>query len=45
MSDLLRSMGLAGGILLAVVVFIVIITMAMVKRGEASMHNMDKHHH
>jgi hypothetical protein len=44
MADVLRSMGMAGAILLAVVVLIVIVTMAAVKRGEASMRGMDKNH-
>jgi hypothetical protein len=44
MSDVLRSMGLAGAILLAVVVLIIIVSMAAVNRGEASMKSIDKHH-
>jgi len=44
MSDVLRSMGLAGAILLAVVVLIIFVSMAAVNRGEASMKEIDKHH-
>ena len=45
MSDVLRSLGMAGAILLAVVVLIVIISKLVVNRGEATMKAMDKHHH
>jgi len=44
MADVLRSMALAGAILLAVVVLIVIISRVTVNRGEASMKGLDKHH-
>jgi len=45
MPDVVRAMGLAGAILLAVVVFIIIICKLAVDRGEASMKALDKHHH
>ena len=45
MADVLRSMGLAGAILLGVVALIVVITAVVVKRGEASMRGVDKPHH
>jgi hypothetical protein len=35
-------MGIAGGILLGVFLLIVVITVAMVKRGESAMHNSDR---
>ena len=38
MFDVLRALSISAGILLSVVVFIVIISMAAVKRGEAAMH-------
>ena len=37
MADVLRAMGMAGAILLLVVGFIVVITMAAVRRGEMEM--------
>jgi len=45
MSDVLSSLGIAGAILLGVVVLTVVITVVTVKRGEAAMRGMDKHHH
>jgi hypothetical protein len=38
MADVLSAMSMAGGILLAVVVLMVIVCMTAVKRGEESMH-------
>jgi len=45
MADVLNAMGIAGAILLGVLVLIVVITVATVKRGETAMHHMDKHGH
>jgi hypothetical protein len=44
MPDVVRSLMMAGAILLGVVVLIVIVSVATVNRGEASMKNLDKHH-
>ena len=44
-ADLLSALGIAGAILLGVVVFIVVISIAMVKRGETSMHGGNKRNH
>jgi len=44
MADVVRAMGLAGVILLAVVIFAIIVCKLAVDRGEASMKAMDKHH-
>ena len=45
MPDVVRAMGLAGVILLAVVVLIVIVSKMAVDRGEATMKGAGKHHH
>jgi hypothetical protein len=45
MGDTLGAMAIAGAILLGVVVFIVVITVAAVKRGEVAMHDAERHHH
>jgi hypothetical protein len=44
MNDVLRSMGIAGAILLAVVVLIIIVSAAAINRGEVAMRDIDKHH-
>jgi hypothetical protein len=45
MPDLLRALSIAGGILLAVVVFIVVISVVVVNRGEAEMKKHGGHGH
>jgi hypothetical protein len=44
MSDLLGALSIAGGILLAVVAFIVVISIAVVNRGEVEMKKQGGHH-
>ena len=41
--DLMRALAISGGILLAVVVLIVVVSLVTVKRGEASMAAENKH--
>jgi len=43
MGDLWQALAISGGILLAVVVFGVIVTVVVVNRGEAAMHEEAKH--
>ena len=43
MSDVLRALGISAGILLTVVVFIVIISIAVVRRGEGDHIEADRH--
>jgi hypothetical protein len=39
----MRALGISGGILIAVVVLIVIVSMVVVRRGEVEMASHDKH--
>ena len=43
--DLIRALGISGGILIGVVILIIIVTMVMVRRGETSMSEGSKRHH
>jgi hypothetical protein len=45
MTDLLRALSIAGAILAAVVVLVVFISMAVVKRGEVEMNKHGGGHH
>ena len=42
MGDALSAMAISGAILLAVIAFIVVLTIVVVKRGEAAMHDEAK---
>ena len=44
-ADLMRALAISGGILIAVVVFIVVISIVTVKRGEVAMAAENKHGH
>jgi hypothetical protein len=43
MGDALSAMAISGAVLLAVTVFIIVISIVAVKRGEAAMHDEAKH--
>lgn len=43
MSDVLSAMAISGGILLGVLVFVVLVTIVVVKRSEAAAHEDAKH--
>jgi hypothetical protein len=39
----MRALGIAGGILIGVVILIVVVSMVAVKRGEVEMSSLNKH--